>query len=170
MLGFISPKLAPSYIPKFRSAILRNEFGSVFASRFGASFREYSSKKVKKYTKEHEWIHVERDLGTIGITHYAQNALGDVVFVEVPEVGTVVEQSGTCGALESVKAASDIYAPVSGKIIEVNQNLEKSPGLINKSPEADGWLCKIQLSKLSELDNLMEEHEYHKHCEESESH
>ncbi|CAG8737408.1 418_t:CDS:2, partial [Cetraspora pellucida] len=83
---------------------------------------------VKKYTKEHEWIHVEQDLGTIGITHYAQNALGDVVFVEVPEVGTVVEQSGTCGAVESVKAASDIYAPVSGKIVEVNQNLEKSPG------------------------------------------
>ncbi|CAG8756663.1 25696_t:CDS:2, partial [Racocetra persica] len=92
---------------------------------------------AKKYTKEHEWIHVEKDLGTVGITHYAQNSLGDVVYVEVPEIGTVVEQSGNCGAVESVKAASDIYAPVSGEIVEVNKKLEKSPGLINESPEAD---------------------------------
>ncbi|CAG8493461.1 16597_t:CDS:2 [Racocetra fulgida] len=139
MLSFISPKLVPSYIPAFRSAILKNEFRSVFASRFGASFREYNERTwnllnyvAKKYTKEHEWIHVEKDLGTVGITHYAQNSLGDVVYVEVPEIGTVVEQS------ESVKAASDIYAPVSGEIVEVNKKLEKSPGLINESPEADG--------------------------------
>ncbi|RIB05273.1 glycine cleavage system H protein [Gigaspora rosea] len=164
--GFLSSKVVPLYVPTFRRAILRNTFRNNPASRFGAllSFKEYSS---KKFTKDHEWIDVENDLGTIGITDYAQKALGDVVYVETPEIGTVVEQSGPCGAVESVKAASDIYAPVSGEIVDVNKNLVETPGLINKSPETDGWLCKIKLSNPSELNSLMEEHEYHSHCEKS---
>ncbi|CAG8491063.1 46176_t:CDS:2 [Gigaspora margarita] len=121
----------------------------------------------KKFTKDHEWIVVENNLGTVGITDYAQKALGDVVFVETPEIGTVVEQSGACGAVESVKAASDIYAPVSGEIVDVNKNLAETPGLINKSPETDGWLCKIKLSNPSELNDLLEENDYHSHCEKS---
>jgi len=117
---------------------------------------------VKKYTEDHEWIELDADgkIGTIGITEYAAKALGDVVFVELPELGLEVAKGDTIGAVESVKSASDIMTPVSGKITDHNKVLEEKPGTINKSPEADGWLAKIELSEVSELDSLMSKEDY----------
>jgi len=142
----------------------------ISTTKFGSSLflRQYSSKK--KYTEEHEWVDVdENGIGTVGITDYAQTALGDVVFVEIPEEGKFVEKSDNLGAVESVKAASDIYAPVSGEIVESNSNLTDKPSLINNSPENDGWLCKIKLSKPDEFYKLLDKQEYEKWCS-SESH
>ena len=98
------------------------------------------------YTKEHEWVSIEDNIATIGITDYAQEALGDITFVELPEVGAEVEQFEEFAAIESVKAANDIFAPVSGKVIEVNTRLESDPGLINKSAFEKGWIAKVQMS------------------------
>ncbi|CAG8560543.1 10191_t:CDS:2 [Paraglomus brasilianum] len=118
----------------------------------------------KQFTKDHEWVVIHNNIGTVGITDYAQKALGDVVFVELPEVGTVIEKAEAIGAVESVKAASDIYAPVSGKITDSNTNLSDNPGLINKSPEDEAWLCKIDLSTPEELDELMDADAYEAYC------
>ncbi|GAB5592386.1 glycine cleavage system H-protein subunit [Umbelopsis nana] len=125
---------------------------------------------TKRYTKEHEWISVEDDVGTIGITDYAQKSLGDVVFVEIPSPGQAIARKEQIGAVESVKAASDIYSPVSGDIIEANEALDQEPGLINSSPEADGWLAKVKLSDPSEIESLLDEDAYLAHCESSEDH
>jgi glycine cleavage system H protein len=113
-----------------------------------------------KYSQNHEWISVEGDIGTVGITDYAQNALGDVVFVELPEVGATFAVDDECAVVESVKAASEIYTPVSGDIIEVNSAIEDAPETVNTSPTDDGWFFKIKLSNASELDNLMSEDAY----------
>jgi len=117
---------------------------------------------TKRYTIEHETVSYDdtTGLGTITITEHAQSSLGDVVFVELPALGTKVAQGDQIGAVESVKAASDIYAPVSGVVKEVNEKLNDQPGLLNKSPEEDGWLCKIQLSNPEEVDALMTVEEY----------
>ncbi|KAJ4486230.1 glycine dehydrogenase [Lentinula aciculospora] len=117
---------------------------------------------AKKYTVEHECVAFDDStgLGVISITDHAQSSLGDVVFVELPQVGTEVAQHDQIGAVESVKAASDIYAPVSGMVEEINDTLADQPGLLNKSPEEKGWLCKIKLSDPSELEKLMNEEEY----------
>lgn len=122
---------------------------------------------TKRYTKDHEWVTLDpkTNIGTIGITDYAQNSLGDVVFVELPEVSAVVSSGQLIGAVESVKAASDIFAPVSGKITEVNTTLADQAGLLNKSPEDEGWLAKIQLTSPQELDNLLTEESYKAHIE-----
>ncbi|KAH7344632.1 glycine cleavage H-protein-domain-containing protein [Rhizoctonia solani] len=122
---------------------------------------------TKRYTKDHEWISYDSDtkLGTISITDYAQAQLGDVVFVELPTAGTKVEAGGHLGAVESVKAASDIYAPVSGTVKELNSTLEGKPSLLNSAPETEGWLCKIELSDPSEIEGLLKEEEYAKFCE-----
>lgn len=117
------------------------------------------------YTKEHEWMSVEDNVATIGITDYAQEALGDITFVELPEVGAEVEQFEEFAAIESVKAANDIFAPVSGKVIEVNTRLESDPGLINKSAFEKGWIAKIQMSDKEEASNLMTAEEYQKFLE-----
>lgn len=114
------------------------------------------------YTKEHEWVSIEDNIATIGITDYAQEALGDITFVELPEVGAEVEQFEEFAAIESVKAANDIFAPVSGKVIEVNTRLESDPGLINKSAFEKGWIAKIQMSDKEEASNLMTAEEYQK--------
>ena len=113
-----------------------------------------------KYTREHEWVKVEGDIGTVGITFYAQQALGDIVYVELPKVGTRVEQGKTLGSVESVKAVSDIYAPVSGEVIEVNQALVETPELLNRDPHGAAWLAKIRLSSPEELDNLLDAEQY----------
>jgi glycine cleavage system H protein len=113
-----------------------------------------------KYSQEHEWIRVEGDVGTIGITQYAQEQLGDVVFVEVPQAGRKVAKGEACAVVESVKAASDIYAPVSGEVIEANAALADSPGDVNAEPMGKGWFFKIKLSNKSELDGLMDEAAY----------
>ncbi|KAF1798667.1 glycine cleavage H-protein-domain-containing protein [Mucor lusitanicus] len=132
-----------------------------------AAFRGYAT---KKYTSDHEWISVDNGVGTFGITDFAQKALGDVVFVETPAVGDVVEKEEQVGAIESVKAASDIYSPVSGEIVNVNEALSDEPSLINSSPEEDGWLAKIKISNESELDGLMDESAYQAHCDAAEDH
>ena len=117
------------------------------------------------FTKEHEWINVEEDTATIGITDYAQSALGDITFVELPEVDRDVEQFEQFVSVESVKAASDIYSPMSGKIIEVNTELESDPGLINRSCYEKGWIAKISIKELDERSNLMTAAEYQKFLE-----
>ncbi|TRM66150.1 glycine cleavage H-protein-domain-containing protein [Schizophyllum amplum] len=123
-----------------------------------------------KYTAEHESVRFddETGVGIVGITHHAQEALGDVVFVELPSEGSDVKLGDQIGAVESVKAASDIYAPISGVIEAVNTELDSQPSLLNKSPEDKGWLCKIKLSDPAELDGLMSEEAYTKHVESSE--
>lgn len=109
-----------------------------------------------KYTKEHEWIKVEGNIGTVGITHFAQDQLGDVVFVELPAVGRELKQNEQFGVVESVKTVSDLYTPVSGKVVEVNGALESSPELINQNPYEDGWIMKIEISNPAELESLLD--------------
>jgi len=118
-----------------------------------------------KYTEEHEWVLVEEDIVTVGITDFAQEQLGDVVFVELPEVGDDLEAGKSFGVVESVKAVSDIYAPVSGEVVEVNDELPDEPETINSSPYDDGWLVKIKLTDPSELDDLMDADDYSKFIE-----
>jgi len=116
----------------------------------------------RKYTKKHEWISVENGIGTVGVTDYAQSKLGDIVYVQLPDVGETVTEGEEFGALESVKAAADIYSPVSGEVSEINSKLESEPDLVNKSPYDEGWLVKIQLSEPEKLpDDLLTEEEYH---------
>jgi glycine cleavage system H protein len=112
------------------------------------------------FTKDHEWISVEGDAATVGITDYAQAQLGDIVFVEVPPAGTQVDKGKEAAVVESVKAASDVYAPVSGTVTEGNAALEADPALVNTSPEDDGWFFKLTLSDPAELDGLMDEDAY----------
>ncbi len=119
-----------------------------------------------KYTKEHEWIRVEGDLAEIGITNYAQDALGDIVFLELPEKGTDVEREDSFGVVESVKAVSDLYAPLSGTIEETNEPLADTPELINEHPYNDGWIIKIKMNDPSELDNLMDAKAYEDYVKE----
>ena len=113
-----------------------------------------------KYTEDHEWIQVEGDIATVGITAHAQDALGDVVFVELPEVGKTYAQKDTAGVVESVKAAADVYMPVSGEIVEINQALADEPSLANSDPMGAGWFFKVKLSDASQLDALMDEAAY----------
>ena len=113
-----------------------------------------------RYTKEHEWVRVEGDTGTIGITLHAQNELGDIVYVDLPKSGAVVQQGKTIGSVESVKAVSDIYTPVSGEVIEVNGSLAESPEILNKDPYGAGWLVKIKLSEPNEAAKLLTAAEY----------
>ena len=113
-----------------------------------------------KYSKEHEWVKVDGGTVIIGITAHAQDELGDVVYVEAPEVGSSVDASGTFGVVESVKAVSDLYAPVSGKVIEVNSRLEEEPELINTDPYNEAWIIKVEMTDSSELDALLTSEEY----------
>ena len=117
------------------------------------------------YTKEHEWIRVDGDTATVGITDFAQGQLGDVVFVEVPEAGRHVSQGGEAAVVESVKAASDVYAAVSGEVIEGNQALVDDPALVNSDPEGEGWFFKLRLSDPSELEGLMDAAAYKSFCD-----
>ena len=112
------------------------------------------------YTKEHEWILIEGNKGKMGITYFAQAHLGDITYIEPPEEGREVKQSEVLTSVESVKAASDVYAPMSGKVIEVNSNLESSPGLINKSPYEEGWIAIIEIKDEAEKSNLMDNSKY----------
>ncbi len=116
-----------------------------------------------KYTEDHEYVRVEGEAGTVGISVFAQDQLGDIVFVELPAVGAELKKGDEAAVVESVKAASEIYSPVSGKITEVNEKLGDDPGLVNSAPETDGWIYKIALSDTSELDGLMDEAAYANH-------
>ena len=113
-----------------------------------------------KYTKEHEWIRMEGDKGRVGITHHAQNALGDVVFVELPKAGRTLKQMETFGAVESVKAVSDLYCPVSGAVVEVNTELEGKPELVNKDCYGAGWMIVVKVANPKELTKLMDAKAY----------
>ena len=112
------------------------------------------------FTDEHEWIEVEDDSATVGITDYAQEQLGDIVFVELPEVGTSLDKGGDAAVVESVKAASDVYAPITGEVTEGNEALEEEPALVNSSPEEDGWFFRMSVADKSELEGLMDEAAY----------
>ncbi|MEI8125126.1 MAG: glycine cleavage system protein GcvH [Parachlamydiaceae bacterium] len=113
-----------------------------------------------KFTESHEWIRVEKNIGTVGVTNYAQKELGDIVYVELPKVGSVVKKGQEAVVLESTKAAADVYAPVSGTIIEVNHLLGTASEMVNNSPEKDGWLFKLSLSNPEEFDSLMDKEAY----------
>lgn len=115
---------------------------------------------MRYYTDEHEWIDVDGDIATCGITDYAQGQLGDIVFVELPEVGAMIEQGKDAAVVESVKAASDVYAPITGEITEVNPALEEDPSLVNSAPEDAGWFFKMTIADPGELDKLMDEDGY----------
>ena len=114
----------------------------------------------KKYSKDHEWISTENDIATIGITNHAQESLGDIVFIELPEVGKTIKAGEQVGVVESVKAASELYTPISGEIIQINDNLSKEPQLINSDAENNGWYMKIKMEKSDELENLMDINQY----------
>ncbi len=122
-----------------------------------------------RYAKSHEYVHVEGDIGTVGITDYAQKELGDVVFVELPQVGQSLEAADELGSIESVKAVSELFAPVSGEVVEVNENLATKPELVNTDPYGDGWMIRVRMSDPSEVDVLMNAEEYEEYIE-TESH
>jgi glycine cleavage system H protein len=113
-----------------------------------------------KYSKEHEWVATEESVATIGITDHAQDQLGEIVFIELPAVGEKVSKDDPFGVVESVKAVSDIYAPVSGTVIEVNEDLPESPEVVNEDPYGDGWLIKVKMNDPSDLEDLMDSEEY----------
>ena len=117
------------------------------------------------YTKEHEWIRVDGDTATVGLTDFAQGQLGDVVFVEVPEAGRQVSRGGEAAVVESVKAASDVYSPVGGEVVEGNQALVDDPALVNSDPEGEGWFFKLRLSDTTELDALLNADQYKAYCD-----
>ena len=112
------------------------------------------------YTKEHEWVSVEGDTGTIGITHHAQNELGDIVYVDLPKVGTPVAQGKSFGSVESVKAVSDIYSPVTGEVVAINELLATNPEKLNEDPHGDAWLIKVKLGAADEIKSLMSSADY----------
>lgn len=120
------------------------------------------SEKNLKYTKEHEWVRVEGDIGVVGITEHAQDALGDITFIENPKVGTKFSQGDQTGTVESVKAVSEIYSPVSGEITATNKELENNPELVNQDPYEKGWLYKVKLSNKGEVDKLLNYESYQK--------
>ncbi len=119
-----------------------------------------------KYTKDHEWIFVDGELGTVGITDYAQDQLGDIVYVELPAVGQKIQQGKGMGSIESVKAVAEIYSPISGEVAEVNETLQDSPENINKDAYGDGWIAKLKISNPDELSSLMDYASYTKYVEE----
>lgn len=120
---------------------------------------------TRYFTEEHEWLDVEGDTATVGITDFAQGQLGDIVFVELPEAGRQVSKGGDAAVVESVKAASDVYAPVDGEVIEGNSALEGDPSLVNSAAESDGWFFKLRLSDNHQLSGLMNEEQYKAFCE-----
>ena len=120
-----------------------------------------------KFSKEHEWLKVEGDVATIGITKHATEMLGDIVFVELPDIGTSIEKDGTAGVVESTKAASDVYTPISGEVVDNNQSIVDDPAKINSDPENEAWFFKLKIKDKSEIDRLMNKEEYDKFAKES---
>lgn len=118
-----------------------------------------------KFTTSHEWVRTDGDVVTVGITDHAQTALGDVVFVDLPEVGREVGANEACAVVESVKAASDVYAPVAGKVVEANARLSEDPGLVNRDPTGEGWFYKLEIADAAALDELMDEPGYQRFVE-----
>jgi len=127
--------------------------------------REYKILDELYYTKEHIWVKIENDVATIGITDYAQSQLGDVVFIELPEVGREVESGEVIATVESIKAVSEIYSPLTGRIISINEDLANEPSLLNSDPYGDGWICDIQMKDLTEIEDLMTADDYRAYLE-----
>jgi len=119
-------------------------------------------KEDLKYTREHEWIKLENNIATVGITDYAQGELGDVVFIELPKIGTRVEHMKPFGVIEAVKAVSELFSPATGEVTEVNSKLESESGLINKDPYGEGWIIRLKIKNIKELDQLLSAEEYKK--------
>jgi len=113
-----------------------------------------------KYTKEHEWVREDGSTVTVGITDHAQGELGDIIFVEFPEIGQKIERNEPCGTIEAVKTVADLFAPISGTVIEINETLDDSPESVNQDPYGDGWMVKVSVSEAGELDNLMSADQY----------
>mmetsp|Transcript_17934 Transcript_17934/g.41361 ORF Transcript_17934/g.41361 Transcript_17934/m.41361 type:complete len:161 (-) Transcript_17934:296-778(-) len=156
---FSAPRVARSAL----SSTVRASGKTVapFRNRLGGAIRLSST----YYTPAHEYVKVDGTVGTCGITDYAQSSLGDIVFVELPTVGDEFDAGDSFGSVESVKAASDVYAPVAGTIVEINSKLEDEPELVNSSAEDDAWFVKIEMSDTSEVNDLMDEVSYEEHCE-----
>ena len=123
----------------------------------------------KKFSKKHEWVSLDGDVATVGITKHATEMLGDIVFVEVPDAGKAVEKEGQAAVVESTKAASDVYTPVSGEVVDINQAIVDDPAKINEDPEGTAWFFKLKMKDISELDSLMNKEEYDKFAKESSS-
>ena len=119
--------------------------------------------KKFKFTKDHEWLNLQGDLAIVGITDYAQSQLGDIVFVEMPELSTNLTASESFGAIEAVKTVADLFAPVSGEVIEINENLDSSPELVNSDPYTEGWIVKLKIDNNDEINELMNYDEYHEY-------
>ena len=119
--------------------------------------------KKFKFTKDHEWLNLQGDLAIVGITDYAQSQLGDIVFVEMPELSTSLTASESFGAIEAVKTVADLFAPVSGEVIEINENLDSSPELVNSDPYTEGWIVKLKIDNNDEINELMNYDEYHEY-------
>ena len=119
--------------------------------------------KKFKFTKDHEWLNLQEDLAIVGITDYAQSQLGDIVFVEMPELSSKLTASESFGAIEAVKTVADLFAPVSGKVIEINENLDSSPDLVNSDPYNEGWIVKLKIDNNDEINELMNYDEYHEY-------
>jgi glycine cleavage system H protein len=123
------------------------------------------AKSDTRYTKEHEWVRLDGDIATVGITDHAQEALGDIVFIELPELNREVAASEACAVIESVKAASDVYAPLAGKVVEANQTVVEEPGIINSDAEGEGWLFRLELDSTDAFDDLLDEEGYAEYLE-----
>ncbi|CAB9505015.1 cleavage system H protein [Seminavis robusta] len=151
----------------FARSVARTSVGSALRSSkvVSASSRLGVVRLTSYFTPAHEYVKVEGNIGTVGITDFAQSALGDIVFVDLPEVDDDFEKGDSFGSVESVKAASDVYAPVAGKVIETNDNISDDPGLVNTAAETDAWFIKLEISDASELDGLMDEAAYKEHCD-----
>ena len=129
-----------------------------------------STPEDNRYAKSHEYVHVEGEIGTIGITDYAQKELGDVVFVELPQVGSELEAGDELGSIESVKAVSELFSPVSGVVTEINEALADNPALVNTDPYGDGWMIRVKVSDATEVDELMSAEEYDEYLEKESGH
>jgi glycine cleavage system H protein len=129
-----------------------------------------STPEDNRYAKSHEYVHLEGDIGTVGITEYAQKELGDVVFVELPQVGSQLEAGDELGSIESVKAVSELFSPISGEVVEINEALADTPALINTDPFGDGWMVRIKVSDATEVDELMTAEEYDEFLEKESAH
>ena len=127
---------------------------------------EYKVPEDLKYTKEHEWAKIEGDVATIGITDYAQSELGDIVYIELPKVDSEVGQMAPIGTIEAVKTVADLYSPLSGKVVEVNERLSQNPSIVNNDPYGEGWIAKIRISNPDEVENLLSAEDYRKLLEE----
>lgn len=158
---FLAPRMASRLLWASRAAShLRI---SVFTRAFSSVVKDL------KYADSHEWVKLEGNSATVGITDHAQDHLGDVVYVELPEVGKSVAKGDSFGAVESVKATSDVYSPVSGTVVEVNEELNSSPGLVNSRPYESGWIMKVEVSDAGEVNSLMDADQYSKFCEEEDA-